>query len=206
MVVDMQEGYLPWDKVLSHYHADGRVEFSAEYSERRKKLIENIREKIRECIDYKQGIVLVNTVQSWPIIDIISRTCKWYEKVVILNKHWYSSLDWPMWNLKLLRPLKNAHIKIVWVEATICVRETAVDLHREWFNVSVLPKLILNKFTNFCLSSKWVEIEKILTLDEFLRDNSFEYIIEKYGDFKHLLDLNWYDEKKHKYIWTSLKG
>lgn len=171
----------------------------------RKRLILNILDRIYVHKYEGNDIIFVEYKGANPTIWSIEEPLVRYP-YEILKKN----VDWLLRSsgklraraLYALEPLKNSQIELVWVNASACVRQTASSMIDEWFNVKVPLNCTLN--VKYSLEDK----------EKFKQDNRIWQIIKYYSedqpcpdslwferDISHLLDMTWFDEEKHEYIW-----
>ncbi len=186
MYIDLQPDFLRSDDKQIQYIINRFIEIN--------------RLDIIEAMDLWLDIVLIEFSWCRPIIPEITRLTRLYPNASIINKNntwlfrWISTFtDEDVFILNKLWPIRHSISKIRWVSTTVCVLEVLLDLYKLWFNTRVLLAKTINAMTCGDYHS-------------FHSYNNFNFIENRYGDFKRFLNYDWIAKNDDNILSQYLKA
>lgn len=179
MVIDVQEAFL-WNKneIISNFE-------------------DSIVSEVSDAIHNWIKVILVEYLNHWSTSSKIKKELDWYENCLVIQKNSDGLLDDFQNNKKYAKiakdKLKNAwvnDIKLVWLHAPVCIRDSAVWLRENGFN----PEILLDKT---------IDIQDMWLFDSY---NQIKHVMKKYK--KVWIDdiVNyWSLDEKSKFIYEWYK-
>ncbi len=213
MIVDVEEEFLPYPN-KSHHEA---------YIEARKKTISNIVEDILRAKDNWEDIILIEYKWCNPTVwELEKHLGKYPFTVFKKDAQWLlrSSEKIRKKIIKKLDRLNESEIKLVWINASACVKDTASSLLDNSYNVKVLARSIMNATDIEWESDNFLSKNKIPWIFfDYKEDTGYEWehiirdcksnltwdwvpiFTEFPRDISKVLEYNSYDHNNQKYIW-----